>query len=126
MDLYSLRRDPMKNKNVTLFVTSIFIILLIAACAYIPLQNRALDTISKRTQSQNITRPSFDYTVATISENEIVLEGEKGSMTLPKERVEVLRGDPSNAKAVSPDTLRPGDNVVVEFIPGERAWLYVL
>jgi len=47
-------------------------------------------------------------------------------MTLPKESVEVLKGVPSSAQESSIQTLKQGGKVRLEFMPGKKAWVYIL
>jgi hypothetical protein len=114
----------MKNKTITrpLLIT-VLILMVVLGFKYTSVRQLASEQnkITEMTEEKERTKPAFDYTVTSLSSNEIVLDGEKGSMTLPKESVTVYDGTTETVV----EKLKVGNKIKLEFIPGQRAWLYI-
>lgn len=75
-----------------------------------------------------LVKPDFTYKVKSVSAETIVLQGKNGDFTLPNDSASVqVYAGPTKESAVLPlSQLKVGDNVNIEFVPGESASLFVL
>jgi hypothetical protein len=69
-----------------------------------------------------------NYTITDIGETDITLEGNEGELVIPKGGRDVLffRGSPANPTKVSVTDLQIGQLVILEIVPGEKVWVYIL
>lgn len=70
---------------------------------------------------------SFSYKVKSISSEEIILNGLKGDFGLPNDPAFVLvyNGPTKSSPIMNLSDLKVGDNLNMEFVPGESAILFV-
>ena len=70
----------------------------------------------------------FQYSVDRFENNAIVLVGDTGEMSIPRDdgMVRVYRGTPDGAKEVGLGGLEIGNKIVLKLVFGEAAWLYIV
>jgi len=69
----------------------------------------------------------FDYEVITVSPQEAKVKGKKGEAVIPNnEKVKVFRGLPPNHQLTDFTSLKPGQKLRVERIPGVMLNVYIL
>ncbi len=70
----------------------------------------------------------FQYLVDRFENNAIVLVGDTGEMSIPRDdgMVRVYRGTPDGAKEVGLGGLEVGNKIVLKLVFGEAAWLYIV
>ena len=74
-----------------------------------------------------LIKPDFTYKVKSISAETIVLQGKNGDFTLPNDsaKVQAYAGLTKESPVLPLSQLTVGDNVNMEFVPGQSATLFV-
>jgi len=123
-----LINKPMDTKFTLKLVMGLFVVVILLGVGLL-VRRTALQQKAPVNTSESVSlvvKPDFNYQITSISVNEVVLEGEKGSMTLPVTDIEVLKGSPPYAQEASIADLKEGNTVKLEFIAGQKAWMYIL
>lgn len=70
----------------------------------------------------------FDYTVSQITDEQIVLSGDKGEFILPKDSalVSVYQGNTVDSPTIPLESLTVGATLNLEFIPNQSAKLFLV
>ena len=73
-------------------------------------------------------RITYSYTVKSISNDLIILTGERGDMNLPNDVsvVQLFNGPEKDFPKLELSVLKTGDTVNLEFKPGKSAYLFLL
>lgn len=87
------------------------------------------DLPSYRSEDPNaLIKVDFEYTVSQISDEQIVLTGEKGEFILPNDSglVTVYQGNTADSPTIPLNLLAVGDTLNLEFIPNQSAKLFLV
>jgi len=68
------------------------------------------------------------YEILSITKTDMTLRGDEGEMVLPTSGPEIalFKGTPKEHTDASINDVRVGQKVILEIIPGERVWVYIL
>jgi hypothetical protein len=67
------------------------------------------------------------YEITAIGNNEMILRGDTGELTLPLgPEILIFKGTSEAHTAATAADLKVGEQVMLEIIPGEKAWVYIL
>lgn len=82
---------------------------------------------SSKTVDSKVELP-HTYQVVSMNERDIILGGQEGEMAIPNggSGVMVFKGTPQTHTEASITDIKVGQSVVLEIIPGEKAWIYIL
>lgn len=94
--------------------------------------SKAAQTLSTTPLSQTPIPTKFEiahtYRVIRIGESDVTFQGDEGELAVPKAGpgVVVFKGTPESHSDARVTDLSIGQRVILEIIPGERVWIYIL
>ncbi len=83
--------------------------------------------VGSATPNPGLVKVDFTYKVKSVTADAIVLQGKSGDFTLPNDstKVQAYAGLTKESPKLELAKLKVGDNVNMEFVPGQSATLFV-